>query len=621
MILKRTAALVVVLSSMASSVSASGIHYRPKTSTVKGRSSGRKLQQTPPKPTEPAEKEERCKYLVPEPIGGKAGKGGKGGKGGDRTRARRRRAAVPNETFVQQEVETVYFDQAIAPPLPSPDAAPLIGKKGKAPDGFDWFYEDGDDGGEEPNPTYDYVECETPSSQPSSSSRPSTRPSKTPSVTPTAPPTMKPSATPSLSQKPSGSPSWNPSPFPTISHLPSVSLNPSLSSVPTQGPTMAYSPACDALTANETHAHTANTVEYKPSDPDGYYEYQMIYEKNVTLGELMNGVEEVLQSMLSEALIWCGNRQMRALSSRALMLAHNPEMVIDGIDLHGTKVNDEKECDPTVTSKKGTDQICKVFVGEFTTYLRKLDPNPTAPVVSTEVLEKIEAAMLNNALAGNVENADTIVYGGGAKATGEGGDTVGISAGERADPSANASISSLGGTILGLGVFMTLVFLFAATRKREHHKLKVVEQVFEDDETIFGMSNGSGKWKNQRGAHVLGEDDSVYSDFDGHDILADMKMAEKRHLYGTGSRGIRGPQEDNLGARGDALDVHNCTSATCQICTGRNRPIFVNSDMLSPIEEVSSSREEVSPITPSYANTIDMDRAERKYMSPDTVDM
>ena len=613
MILKRTAALAAVLSTMASSVSASGIHYRPKTSTVKGRSSGRRLQT----------KEERCKYLVP---GGKGGKGGKGSQGLNRGR----RAAVPNENFVQQEVQTVYFDQIIAP-APSPDVAPLIPKKGKAPDGFDWFYEDGEDSGEDPSPTYDYVECETPSSQPSSSSRPSSRPSKTPSLSPTALPSLEPSPSPTLSKQPSQFPSLNPSPSPSISQLPSVSQNPSLSLVPTQGPTMDHSPACVELAKNVTHVHTNNTVVYSPNGEMGYYEYQMVFVDGLTEGELIDTVEDVLQSILSKALIWCpqinARRQMRALSSRALMSEDNPDMVIDGIDLYGTKENTGKKCGSAVTDDMVDGQKCMVLKGEFKTYLRKKVNNPTPEKVHEHILKKIQDEMLNNALAAKVKKADTIVYQ-GALTKGKDTDTVGISAGERAqDPSANTSISSLGGVIVGSCVVMTLIFLFAATRKREHHKLKVVEQVFEDDESIFGntnsdmMSNGSDYWKTQRGAHVLGEDDSVYSDFDGHDILADMKKAEKRHLYGTGSRGIRGPQEDNLGARGDSLDVHNCTSATCQICTGRNRPIFVNSDLLSPIVEVSPSREEESQISPSYANTIDMDRAERKYASPDTVDM
>ena len=591
MVLMRTAVLAAVLSTMVSSVSASGVHYRPKTSTVKGRSSSRRLQA----------KEERCRYLVSK------SKGGKGVTGSNR----HRRAAVPNETFVQQEVKTVYYDQKTAP-APSPDVAPLIRMKGKAPAGSEWYYEDGKHGGEDPNPTYDYVKCETPSAQPSLSTRPSLSPTKTPSLSPTA------------------LPSLNPSPSPTISQLPSISQNPTLSLVPTQGPTMDHSPACDELANNKAHVHTKNTTVYIPDDQNGYYEYQMVFQEDIILGELVNDVEEVLQSILSDALIWCPTsgdvRQMRALSSRVLMSEANPEMVIDGIDLYGTEENKDKKCSVVVTNAMVNGEKCMVFKGEFTTYLREQEDNPTRQKVNAHVLSNIKNAMSNNKLADATE-ADKIVFEGAVETKDKNTDTVGLSAGERAkDPSAN-SISTLGGSIVGFSVLMTLIFLFAATRKREHHKLKVVEQVFEDDESIFGntnsdmMSNGSDYWKTPRGAHVVGEDDSVYSDFDGHDILADMKKAETRHLYGTGSRGIRGPQEDNLGARGDSLDVHNCTSATCQICKGRNGPMFVNSDMLSPIVEVSPSRELVSPITPSYADTIDMDRAERKYMSADTVDM
>jgi len=595
MILKNATVVAVVLCALISAVSAKGVSNRPRTSTRYKRSSDRRRQA--------AALDEKCKYLLP-----KAGKG----KGSSvRARAVRRGAAVP-QAFVQQEVETVYFD--------TPTVTTRKGKSGKgAPKGFEWIY--GDDG-KKPNPAYDYIECEAPSAQPSTSTSPSERPSNRPTTSP------------------SDSPSSFPSITPSISHQPSVSQQPSLSVMPSSGPTIAGSPGCAALEKNSlaVYKDASTTVEFTYDDDAGY-QFQMIYSTSESEDELLIDVNDLLQEFLSGALIFCpgsdSRRQMSAFSSRALMADYNPDVVIDGISMNGpdTEVT-TKECDDeTQRNMDSNTSICKVFYGDFTAYVRKDESSGDArtgeEVVRKHIISKIESAMTAG-FADAVPGVVKTVYGGGLEKMSN-GEVSGLGRNAPDDSSGKEHISLTGGFIMGLGVMATLIFLFAATRKREHHKLQRVEELLDDDESIFGksggrgtdtMSNGSSNWKYERGAHVLGEDDSVYSGLDGDDIVNDIKNAERHRLYGMGShRTHLGPQEDNLGARGESLDVHNCTSATCPICTRAESPRFVNSDLLSPVQEVSPKREVASPRTPSYSNTVDVDMAERHYMSPDTVEM
>jgi len=586
----KTAVALVVISAMVSAVSPKGVSHRPKTSTpqsLQKRSSGRRREQA---------RVEKCKYLKPK---------GKGKGKTDRARRVRRR-----EEFITQEVETVEYDQPIL------SRAAGNGKAGKgARPGFEWVY--GEDDGSKADPNFDYVKCEAPSAQPSTSSSPSDNPSQGPS------------------NSPSDSPSTFPSDKPSLSHQPSVSLQPSSSIMPSSRPSMSYSDFCPG--GSDDPKNSDKIVKYaKDGTPTYTYEYQMVYLSNSDENELLNDVDEKLQEILSNALIWCGdsdnsNRRMSVLSRRALIA--EADKVIDGISLNNLDAEvPNKQC--SVPVDNGNE--CKVFQGDFTAYVRT-GVNGQGIVTRENalaiILEEIKGAMDEDELV-VITNAEKFVFGGGAESSSANSDFSLLGEQESNPKAKNNNITVLGGGIVGLTVCVILVFLFAATRKREHHNTKRVEQVIDDDESIFGksvgrgtdvMSNGSSDWKYERGAHVFGEGDSVYSGHDGDDIVNDIKKAERRRLYGMGSRGTQlGPGEDNLGARGDSLDVHNCTSATCPICTGAKAPTFVNSDLLSPVEEVSPAREEASPEscpTPSYSNTVDVDFAERHYMSPDTVEM
>ena len=307
-------------------------------------------------------------------------------------------------------------------------------------------------------------------------------------------------------------------------------------------------------------------------------------------------------------------------------------IVIDRIDIIGidTLVR-EKKCPESTVIPSG--YKCAVYKGNFTVWGRS-SANATQMELNSKVLLEVmqqmkgftEDGVRQEYLANKIDHVHDIKYGGTVQATDNLNNGT-IVTGANEDPTKVGGVAAIASGL----AFVAFLFAFAAVRKREHHKLSAVEEDVEDNQSLFGkMSNGSNHWRNQRGAHVLGEEDSVYSvDFDSDDIVADIRVAESSRLYGMGISRQLGPQEDNLGGKGDALNVHTCTSATCPICNGTQSPTFVDThtgNILSPIEEVSASREEGTPanvhrpITPSYSDTVDMDMAERNYQSPDTVE-
>jgi hypothetical protein len=560
-------------------------------------------------------KETRCKFLKP------SGKGA--AKPLENTAARRRRArsrklAAPDVQFQEQLAEKVFIDvKIVAPAATNP---PGKGKGTPPPPGMKWDY--GSDGKDS---NFNYEFCETPSAQPSLSPRPSAKPSLSPS------------------RRPSNQPSPSPSSTPSISHQPTISMQPSVSAKPSNSPTMSYSDGCDNLeNGGYKGDNTTSIFKYEPGQGQGnvpeygVYEYQLVTSRSATSADMdtiLADIDDTLQGILVDKLIWCGKTRRR------LMEAADPHNVIDGIDLEGIDDLDSgKEC--TLSRDIPKEYKCEVYKGKFTIWARTNYQLYINERVLEEIMKEMTGFIADDGarqdLSTKIANVLYIEYGGGKQVT---TNPNGIVAGAE-DPKVGGAqnVSAMGVAIASGFAFVAFLFVFAAVRKRKHHKLSTVEEVVEDDQSLFGksakgtdlMSNGSNHWRNQRGAHVLGEEDSVYSvDFDSDDIVADIRVAESSRLYGMGISRQLGPQEDNLGGKGDALNVHTCTSATCPICNGTQSPTFVDThtgNILSPIEEVSASREEGTPanvhrpITPSYSDTVDMDMAERNYQSPDTVE-
>lgn len=613
-----------------------------------------------------------CKY----PVAGK----GKGGKvkpvslspSGSRRRTRVRKLAAPDAAFVEQEVEQVYIggikppglangngpkpdgpkqsdpktDTATAPkktpPKPGQTSTYIYkapgkgkGKDPKPPPGMKWYYEPS--GSKDPN--IEYIICESPSYSPSIS----TRPSPSPSNVPTHKPSLQPSPSPSFG--------------PTISMNPSTSHQPSVSSMPTSSPSLHKSQWCDSdsnVEMDDGDALVDGVEKY-----EGSYEYQLITTEGLPdndMDEILQAIDASLLKALIGQLIWCGddtgsntdepNRERARGRRRFMMEAPENNDIIDAISLGSMdSMNTEKSCSTEFADSGGSGSSCDVYTGNFEIWART-SSNPSEDNTKAKVMKLIQSEMNGDDrnLVEAVDNNDLInVRYGGAESGGVKGIFNGVV--EGGDPTAtNSGIKAVGALIIAGGAGILLLFLFAASRRKTHHKLTRVEEVIEDDESIFGkgsvgmgtdlMSNGSGTWRNHRGAHVLGEEDSVYSvDFDSDDIVADIKRAERSRLYGMGPRTRLGPQEGNIGGRGDALNVHTCTSATCPICTGSKNPMFVNTKtgecILTPVTEVSLTPREDESLgsrtpsrtrTPLYSETVDRNMDERNYMSPDTVE-
>jgi len=293
----------------------------------------------------------------------------------------------------------------------------------------------------------------------------------------------------------------------------------------------------------------------------------------------------------------------------------NRALRIDGLDMMGPDeaLSDDKyTCNDMVNVKDG--QVCNVYKGSFKVYYR--DGTFTEHQAKQEVLKQLRDTMDNEQpkqlMLSEVDDAWDISFGDGDRVNGRNENVDGAVLGEINDSSVNGRLSGIGIAMVASASVIGVLFLFAATRRREHSKLQVMEQIIEDDESIFGKSvagteivAGSDKM-----AHVLGDDDSVFSGMD------DERYMSQKRLYGMRSRHQPiGPRENDLGLRGNSLNVHTCTSATCEICgrnAGMRSPTFMPTDFGPGEGDIC---------TPIYSDTVDIDMAERPYASPDTVDM
>ena len=376
------------------------------------------------------------------------------------------------------------------------------------------------------------------------------------------------------------------------------------------------------------------TTKFEPDTATklGMFEYQLVRATTASeadMDEILSNIDKLLLEILTDKLIWCG-ASTSSTRRRQLMVAADARTIIDGISMNEVdSLETNKECLDTTVPPDGFK--CEVYVGTYTVWARA-STEPTHDQLNNKisgiVMNEMKGIVLNNErqehLADKLDDplVHDIVYGGGKLKTETNNIFDSVVNAENSNNQVNSGVSAFGGIMIA-GLAMVLVFfIFAAMKKREHTKLQRVEELVDDDQSLFGKSAKG----TDPDAHVLGEDDSIYSDFDSDDIVADMQRAERSKLYGMGTSRQLGPQEGNLGGTGHALNVHTCTSATCPICQNQQSPTFVDTntgDTLSPIEEVSASREEETPknvTTPTYSDTVDMDMAQRNYQSPDTVE-
>lgn len=428
-------------------------------------------------------------------------------------------------------------------------------------------------GTKSPKKVYDC--SESPSAAPSISLAPSVHPSDEPSL------------------HPSHEPSVIPSMKPSISHMPSVSLMPSLSMIPSSKPSLAFSPWCDGFEAGQSYTDFASDNDKKVS---GTYVYEMVYGQNANLnGQVLPDMDKAIQSMLVEKHVWCGEDDLRrklTASSPTLManllfpgfvvaietettVRSSPRRLetadgnIDFIDLGGPDGSNSNTCEQLTPDDS---QSCGIFQGTYTMYVR--GSNGLSEVqMNTLVLSSIRDGMDQNdgTLASQVQNVDKLHYHGAEFEANQGLNTAGAAI---MQPIASASLSGVGILLIATGSVITALFVFAATRRKERYRVRRVEEVIEEDEFLFGKSRGIGLdgldtetdlMSNEPNAHVLGDESSLTS-MDQHEFV----------LYGHGQYK---PGNNNLGMRGDSMNVHTCTSATCQICASKGLadPTFVKS--------------------------------------------
>ncbi len=434
----------------------------------------------------------------------------------------------------------------------------------------------------------------SPSAAPSISFQPSPSPSTSPSVEPTK--SVMPSVMPS--NLPSGIPSKTPSQYPSAS--PTISNQPSISAKPSAAKPL--SPWC-------------SNTDGEPPQTDivisGYYYYSMVYNTDSrTLTQILEGLDDTILDDLIKYHIWCGQDEFKDKGSRSLNLAHDVpghivglkirnsiveesrSLLIDGISLNGADTpQPQSQC--ASSSNSGS---CQTFKGDYTLYLREGSEWEHNKAKDT-VLETIRDGMNpeNGTLVSRNDGVEELRYIGETldvedRNVGSGGQFNGN------QPMANIGLSSTGLALIAVGSVITIAFIFVATRKRNRHRIERMEEFYEEEQDLFGKGIGldgmdnetdlmsTDSFRRSRNVHIIGDEDSLEPN--------NMK------LYGLGSS--HGPEATRLGQRGDALDVHKCTSATCQICSQRLAgPTFVRS--MFPID-LSSAKP-------------------RGYAAPDTVEM
>lgn len=557
----------------------------------------------------------KCKYKVSK------GKGDKGDEIPPPTRRvestegeRKTMGIVPNLYYASQVAEKIYYSKEGAGAIPVTYSAPAPAPMEEQ----NWHYEY--DGFYDPSEEYEI--CPEPSAMPSLSSVPSFHP------------THRPSTSPSRSMSPSLSPS--------------VSFQPSQISVA----------ACNAILQGEVYTGSKDTHRILK----GQYYYEMVTDDGADIQSILSLLDDILRQRVGPLLVQCGDFSQTPtdiegvdLSSTVMAMSLNNNrnllesekrfwgiedseernLQLDGVDLGQNDSLVKGNCVSGLPVGNG--ESCNVYGGTYVLYIRESGESMADDEAKTNILSAIKKEMSGADELGLVTLIDGLeaINFLGDEFSSSTSTTIGKLTDGR-DRNVSSSLSATGISLVAVGSLVTLLFLYAATRRRQSYKVQLIEEVFEDDESIFqkngqmggtdNMSGDSDDWRATRGAHVLGEDDSVFSaDFESDNIMHDLRVAEKRRLYGIGGKtrySQVGPRENDLGGTGDALNVHNCTSATCQICnnTGLSSPTFMPADLLSPISEVTCETELVTPKFTS-PDTVDIDMAPRPYKSPDTIEM
>ena len=320
-------------------------------------------------------------------------------------------------------------------------------------------------------------------------------------------------------------------------------------------------------------------------------------KNSANITEVLKNLDDSILASLIKDHVWCGKQTSTsrslslgvaekdaivAIRGRASNQGEWRSLLIDGVSLGGVDTANSNNC--AELSPSSTESSCDVFDGTYTLYVREtsLMSNSEADL---KVLNTIKDGM--NGTSGTLKDSDSniesLYYHGETFSDGTTLQSPDVFSGIN-QPEASAPMSALGIGLLAFSSVITLLFIFAATRRQERHRVTRMEEILEEDGLLFGKGIGLDALENETdlmsNVHIVGDEDN-----------------DSEYSIGRNDLKLHG-----LNKRSDAVNVHKCTSATCQICSPKLiDPTFVRS---------------IYPESAQLTNA-----KSRNYSAPDTIEM
>jgi len=393
---------------------------------------------------------------------------------------------------------------------------------------------------------------------------------------------------------------------------------------PTISPKPSYNKkACQALENNEPPEKTSVSVEV-------IFRYNMIRKKTVAAADAIKTVSDFIQRELAGALLGCPSSMVFTTGNVRTLLEHDTHILAIGpgrVKTNGNEnhrslqvgtvtsfeqsgsgsVNPNVACSSNIQGLQSAATNCEAVDDSVTVYLVPNSASSSPTSATDDTLSAIRNLMNNQGSAIMASNNGIQ----GLLFLGKPGSTDNVynpppRIEGNTNPSSSSRLSGAGkGLIIG-SCLLLLIIAIVAIRRRRVTQYRTKTAYEEDDVSLFSktielyskiphgdtdtVSTTSSNWRRARGAHVMGEGDSV-SPHDTGSIMDDLRDAESRSLYVSSPRS--GGLDDDLLSR-DSHDVHRCQSATCDVCAQRRGLVFV------PTSSPESYRSIRSPDRRSY---------------------
>mmetsp|Transcript_5216 Transcript_5216/g.10182 ORF Transcript_5216/g.10182 Transcript_5216/m.10182 type:complete len:897 (-) Transcript_5216:384-3074(-) len=416
------------------------------------------------------------------------------------------------------------------------------------------------------------------------------------------------------------------------------------------------SPGCEALENGEVYT---TSIPAKVQ-----YVYEMVLDANsdITAEEVAQVMEVTTARFVGNKLIECEPWRRRTEifksspreSSSHRRSTQGRKLMVDGIDPQPDDIVTQNTCTYFTTDVAPPDTTCHVVNAFLTLYLRENHAATSHLQSSTDALRAILTAM-------NVDSPSPFVEGQGRYAvegvkgvryikgtpdegqdkidnTGNGGGSPGLTTGvvgaieSEEVESDGDGLSTIGIALISVGSVLLVGMALVATRKRKRVQERSYAEFYDDEGNDLDIDkdelNGSDTTSNSsfdgnspspsKKAYVYNEEGSVFSS-DTQNIIDDLKNSEGRRLdFAT------------------VHDVHNCSSATCEVCRPQrsHAPHFIQAyDAESDAETVEQGFEfslvspykpKVKPESPKFQNPASIgasrERNQRGYICEDTVE-